>query len=1748
MPICFYICNPGTGTDKTKTKSDTPSSQPRTALSKVAIMKQVNLQGLERIYASTEEVDVDQIDMCGNASGGGRGDASSACGEEKVIASANVMLASSPSAQTSHQDTANASSTDRDEGPRGDTSSASTSSTSSASVEDSDRVNVVEERLISDAFRIQGESEPTTNTTHTSTATTTKTTIDKKHDNDPLLSDRDEDVDETYQYQHAQKISDSDSSANQEKLNKEKSELIRTTSTTTTLHFKSGLSLLIPTRFESDKKVVQNANSATSRAAAAAPVTTASSAALSSTPVCEDENEVHQRVSFGALQAAPTASATATTSSFTTKKSSTMNESKRKNAQRITDAKQSAARAMMASSMSTPKSMPTMTNSNASSVRLFKNLRLAFPSSSKFNVENASAEGKSELVLPSSVEEESIVLTIDPTYLLDGEGMQFLNDMENIINTALRSSSTSSSEAKYKFLNDEFLIQDRKVVKTEDSRIPKWLNQVLRQNPESDEMDIPLVLVLLAQVENSILQSYRQQNGMEKASAPNGGHEAVVTESTLKNEEVSSVGGFILPQCLDSQPPSSSDHSFISSVFEAYKRLKVQNNLRKAVDLPSFPSLPSMVVQDFILTPLEHVMVNYDVKVDADSNTRSDGTPNGSNHHCIQGIVSKWNSIIDAAHEILEAGSNHESLDASDHEVVKLFQDEVLTTKKNKKKKKKKKKKVRLKMKFLRFRGFPVLISHTPPLPVQKRKGTNSKNGNNAQNVQQETCESDKAVELKDETTVIATNATVECSNSAVSTTSDVSESLEIKEKEASNVEKAKSKTPTIVEETTPQIDAPNPKSDEKVEENGNPSSSDEQQDRDNNDDGWETVEPKGGRNKKTSTIFKAGNDKSTMSQNAGRNKKGKSKSRNRNRQKDKEQAKANLDSHEIDIAKRGANTTKALMEERNKRQTAAATKKKVDIGNGLDTSLKQQQRAATLKDAVVGNLAPSRFKGEETLKTGSASNKYSPPALRVNTEKAESSQFKKPMVTDQNTASTVQETVSATSRSFAFGEDTGKRLEARALHRKFTNEVTTAAAETRENSSGSSSVDDARTPIRKSSAPPLQTLVGPGNFNSANSSVASSLEAPHATRHGSNKHHSSKEDDVGYHLLKVCERLSGDMNTFMARRALALSTRRRERGALLASLQETVQSIWAEQCRVEMYGSCATQLDLPSSDLDVVICGLDRPDLQKDRSQSFCDDISESGSHSASSLTSDYHANQFYPPLSTNGTRVLRLATELERVPWVVQVKAIPTASVPVIKILADPSRLPGAAGMDWMLHQQQMAAAAVAAAEMNLGKMMAPQQQSIENSDHSSHQSNDGFSGGHGGHINPHIAAMSGMPSNPPSYHAAHPPWRGADVMNGLLSLDITFEGPEHGGLGSTAFSAQLVQDACNETGLPPESTPAVQVLMIIKEMLAQRRLNEPFSGGLSSYAILLLVAAVVKERRIIRKEIELLEKQRQAVESSAVNDEVIGDARSGQESKKIVWPAEKHSSKKIASVSSWASIAMRSSTNNTQADSNDNNGGDDCSSKVTNETLPTTSRQSIPPGSKLVQAASKVAPPPDSTLFSQGSNDVLEVLCSGEPTAGKLLMHFLLFYGRHFDPNTTCIDVSGTHHPDYKTKKGSSMHSDPELSPFTVRKAGGTYNPVTDVYTVDPIIVYDPLEGSELNNVARSCYAWGNIQWAFGQCYNTLSGVVELGAGSNSDTTRCRSKTWPMQESLGLPVDGDTSRQVDDLSPLLELLLSF
>lgn len=648
-------------------------------------------------------------------------------------------------------------------------------------------------------------------------------------------------------------------------------------------------------------------------------------------------------------------------------------------------------------------------------------------------------------------------------------------------------------------------------------------------------------------------------------------------------------------------------------------------------------------------------------------------------------------------------------------------------------------------------------------------------------------------------------------------------------------------------------------------------------------------------------------------------------------------------------------------------------------------------------------------------------------------------------------------------------------------------------------------------------------------------------------------------------------------------------------------------------------------------------------------------------------------------------------LAAELDRQPWAVQVKAIPTASVPVVKILADPSKLPGAvsnagSGGDWMLQQHHLAAQAGATAA-GINAVPPPVDQSV-----------------------PYTSApQPQVPSAYPSH--TPPPWRGADVMNGLFSLDITFQGPEHGGIGSTAYSADIVQHACNETGLPAEGTPFVQVLMVLKELLAQRRLNEPFSGGLSSYALLLLVNAVMKERTIIREEMARMERHRELVTASdasiATNSFAkAGEGQFGQDASvkatKSAAPAKQDSGpsavQKAATVensqqqqrrpentekskeqpkrkatkprspggeagkqapkpaapapaSSWANIARKNNgqatkrSSNTQpqpakaatpkpqarqqpqkatsfadavsrkqhvsqpakgpqkqarkprAEKHESKPEKVAEAKSTASTVQTGTKTSVRDGEKvtlpkqstqatdhntkpkqtnkpfMAQHKANTVVPVDTglggapSLFPQGSNDVLEVLCSGQTTAGKLLMHFLLYYGEHFDSRGTAIDVTGSCNPDRPIGMNAlSAH----LSPYMLRRSGGSIDPITGMLTVDPIVVYDPWEGGQGNNVARSCYAWSSIRWHFAQCYMTLSSAVERsGDPPSSATTPFGVTEAPTrkEEAISAVVDKNNNNnnqntatcsngnntaaahpQPVDVSPLLELLLSF
>ena len=195
-------------------------------------------------------------------------------------------------------------------------------------------------------------------------------------------------------------------------------------------------------------------------------------------------------------------------------------------------------------------------------------------------------------------------------------------------------------------------------------------------------------------------------------------------------------------------------------------------------------------------------------------------------------------------------------------------------------------------------------------------------------------------------------------------------------------------------------------------------------------------------------------------------------------------------------------------------------------------------------------------------------------------------------------------------------------------------------------------------------------------------------------------------------------------------------------------------------------------------------------------------------------------------------------------------------------------------------------------------------------------------------------------------------------------------------------------------------------------------------------------------------------------------------------------------------------------------------------------------------VPPSTTEMSTTLHVAPP----FYPQGFNDIVEVLCSGETTAGKLLMHFLLYYGQHFDALGTAIDVSGKHERDFI----DHMFPYAYLSPYIQRQTPGSIDPITGMLVVEPIVVYDPLEGSEHKNVARRCFAWNSVRWIFAQSYATLASAVERsatppatpGGPPVSTASSCEGR-----DRDGVMDDADAMGDLmDQSSPLLRCLLSF
>ena len=320
----------------------------------------------------------------------------------------------------------------------------------------------------------------------------------------------------------------------------------------------------------------------------------------------------------------------------------------------------------------------------------------------------------------------------------------------------------------------------------------------------------------------------------------------------------------------------------------------------------------------------------------------------------------------------------------------------------------------------------------------------------------------------------------------------------------------------------------------------------------DANNDDWETVEVKGRSNRKKGGRA-SGQSNNGHSQNGGNKSKSTRTSASRKRVANRKMAKDILSSV-LDSVDEEVKRKQQLKARSAKTSTPQKPAWQVPRTIGQVNGANKEPPSGTLRDVVVGNQAGNQQRKGTQGSQKNSTTKQPGNASSKTVEKGDSSSLGKRVKgqtavgADQNTASTVPETVSAVSDA--------RRMQA-SSDRDITRSDWSSGGDSDEARKQDHPSKKANSAKDASPAPPLPTLLSPGNANSSSSSVASSLEAPHAN-HG-HHHTPANENDVGYHLLDVCNRLTRDMDVFMGRRAAALGTRRKERGALLAALQECV-------------------------------------------------------------------------------------------------------------------------------------------------------------------------------------------------------------------------------------------------------------------------------------------------------------------------------------------------------------------------------------------------------------------------------------------------------------------------------------------------------------------------------------------------------------------------------------------------------------
>ena len=443
---------------------------------------------------------------------------------------------------------------------------------------------------------------------------------------------------------------------------------------TTTLQFSSGLTLPISSSTLSNKKMIANAGKITN-----AGIKSNSLRPLPQSAVVYrgDGGDVHEQLNFSALRDSSRIEATQVDDA-----------KKKKMAQeKILESKKSAARAMLG----------IHSTLNGNDYRLLKHLR--------FHLASNTLEGN------------SISITFDPDYefMTYDMGIQFLNDVNSVIQEELSKMKDTSSPSGYKtrFLQDH---PTQSKCNTVDL-IPQWLQPLMK----SKDSEVSLLLTMLCRIENVILQAYDVMSTPSVSSKhspvvmntgePDSQQKMLTPPTTplLKSSRISldgSVDCFHTPREVDSlegngsqkvTPDSKQNYfthdiltilskstnqksSYLRNLFNTREVTAAHSNRKENFDMQSRLST-ELTINDLFPVPFSAQCCEKEISSDEK----------------LKNAINIWNNIISSATKLMNTsvctnGTNNLEL-SGDTEVFELFADDGFDANATKKKKKKKKKK-----------------------------------------------------------------------------------------------------------------------------------------------------------------------------------------------------------------------------------------------------------------------------------------------------------------------------------------------------------------------------------------------------------------------------------------------------------------------------------------------------------------------------------------------------------------------------------------------------------------------------------------------------------------------------------------------------------------------------------------------------------------------------------------------------------------------------------------------------------------------------------------------------------------------------------------------------------------------------------------------------------------------------------------------------------------------------------------------